>query len=444
MIPSWSSRGLARGLFFVVGAMLVVSLALLPSRVTYSADPYAVVRVFTNPHVGADSFGAAVAWVGQTALIGAPGYDPGDANDAGAAYVYADVLNTGAQPITLTKSVPITAEQLGFVVADFGGQALVGAPGAKDGTITAGAAYVFNVGTGQQVLTMTNPSPDPDVQVQELFGFAVAEVNGDVVVGAPGVKYGGVFNSAGEAYRMNGVTGAFSATLENPGANFFESFGSTVAAYGNDVLIGAPLEVIGGGGTDYGAVYLFDPDTQTVIRTFNNPTPISNDRFGASVAAFGNRVLIGAPNDDSAGSSDAGAAYLFNGDTGALLHTFTLTSTIHAPAINDHFGAAVSLNGQHILIGAPERDGGASDAGAAYLFNATTYSFIQVFSNPTPASGEGFGSSLAVNTDLFLVGAPKVTGTVGEAYLFSFAPPTPTPVAELFLPVLRRALPPTP
>lgn len=444
MVPS-SLRRLARGLFFAVGLMLVVSLTLLPTRVTYSSDPYAVVRIFTNPGgVGADSFGAAVAWVGQRALIGAPGYNPGGANDAGAAYVYDNLLNTGAPPITLVKSVPITAEQLGFAVADFGGQALVGAPGAKNGAITAGAAYVFAVGTGQQVLTITNPSPDSDPLVQELFGLALAGVNGNVAVGAPGVKVAGAFPTAGEAYVMSGTTGVLSATLLNPGPASYEAFGSAVAAYGNDVLIGAPLDVVGGPGTDYGAVYRFNPTTAATVITFANPTPVTVDKFGASIAVFGNKVLIGAPNDDSAGASDAGAAYLFDGDTGQLLHTFTLTATTHTPASGDHFGTAVSLNGQHILIGAPDRDGGASDAGAAYLFNATTYSFIQVLANPSPALGDGFGSSVAVNTDLFLVGAPKVSGTVGEAYLFSFAPPTPTPVAEIFLPVIRRDSMPTP
>lgn len=440
MVPSSSSRGLARGLFFTVGVMLMVGLALLPTRVTYSSDPYAVVRVFVNTNGGADRFGESLAWVGQNAIIGAPGYDPGGVPGAGAAYIYDDVLNSGSPPITLTKSSPITeAEGLGSSVAAFGSDALVGAPRALVGGIRAGAAYIFNASTGQQTLTMTNPGPDP--AIEELFGSAVADVNGDVVAGAPGVKVSGAFNSAGEAYHMNGVTGAYSGTLANPSAANFEYFGSAVVAYGNDVLIGAKYD--GGPGMDYGAVYLMDLETLTVMRTFTNPTPAPNDQFGIAVAAFGNRVLIGAPNDDVA-ASDAGAAYLFDGDTGLLLHTFLLTATTHTPAANDHFGAAVSLNGQHILIGAPDRDGGAVDAGAAYLFNATTYGFIQVFSNPSPAVNDGFGSSLAVNTDLFLVGAPRVSSTVGEAYLFSFAPPTPTPVAEVFLPVIRRDLAPTP
>lgn len=447
MVRSTTSRKLARGLVGLVGITLVVSLALLPSRTTYSADPYAVVRVFVNPNVGAaDEFGDAVAWVGQKALIGAPGYDPGGLPAAGAAYIYEDLYVTSTLPILLTQSNPITeAERFGTAVAALGNQALIGAPGVMDGAIRAGAAYVFNATTGQQVVTMTNPSPDPTFGVTERFGSAVAEVNGHVVVGAPGVKVAGVFSSAGEAYRMNGATGAYSETLLNPGPANFESFGEAVAGYGPYALIGAPLEVASGPGTDYGAVYKFDPASSTVVLTFNNPAPVALDRFGASIAVFGNRVLIGAPGDDSAGASDAGAAYLFDGDSGALLYTFSLTRTTQSPASTDHFGAAVSLNGEHILIGAPDRDvTGAANTGAAYLFDATTYAFIQVFANPSPEADDAFGTSLAVNTDLFLVGAPKVGADVGEVYLFSFAPPTPTPVAALYLPVLRRDFVPAP
>lgn len=444
MVPTTVSRALARGMFFLTVITLIVGLALLPTRTTYSADPYAVVRVFVNPSSGADEFGTSVAWVDSKALIGAPGYDPGGLPAMGAAYVYSDLLITSTAPLLLTQSNPITeAERFGSSVAALGSQALIGAPGVMSGTIRAGGAFAFDATTGQQVLTMTNPSPDPDPFVQERFGAAVAEVNGQVVVGAPGVKV--VFNSVGEAYRMDGSSGIHSGTWSNPGPVGFESFGEAVAGYGAFPLIGSPREFTGGFNTDYGMVYKFDPITSTVVLTFTNPTPVALDEFGASIAVFGNQVLIGAPGDDSAGASDAGAAYLFDGDTGELLYTFSLTRTTQSPASTDHFGAAVSLNGEHILIGAPDRDvTGAANTGAAYLFDAVTFSFIQVLSNPSPEVDDGFGTSVAVNTDLFLVGAPKVGADVGEAYLFSFAPPTPTPAAELYLPVLRRAIPPTP
>jgi hypothetical protein len=58
---------------------------------------------------------------------------------------------------------------------------------------------------------------------------------------------------------------------------------------------------------------------------------------------MGNNILIGAPDEDTAGAADAGAAYLFDGLTGSLLQTFLNPS----PAALDHF---VSGSGRVQLI----------------------------------------------------------------------------------------------
>jgi hypothetical protein len=49
-----------------------------------------------------------------------------------------------------------------------------------------------------------------------------------------------------------------------------------------------------------------------LLRTFLNPTPDVDDYFGYSVGAVGNNVLVGAWQDN-AGATNAGAAYLFDG-----------------------------------------------------------------------------------------------------------------------------------
>ena len=58
-----------------------------------------------------------------------------------------------------------------------------------------------------------------------------------------------------------------------------------------------------------------------LLHTFLNPTPAADDYFGYSVAGVGSNVLVGAMGH-STGAPGAGAAYLFDGTTGALLHTF--------------------------------------------------------------------------------------------------------------------------
>src|SRR5207253_2864944 len=96
---------------------------------------------------------------------------------------------------------------------------------------------------------------------------------------------------------------------------------------------GSPLK------TGSGAAYLFNTTTGALLQTFLNPTPASNpttdpgDNFGLAVALFGNRALISTINDDTA-AKNAGAAYVYDTTTGALLYTF-LNPT---PELNNTFG----------------------------------------------------------------------------------------------------------
>src|SRR5260221_14150517 len=63
------------------------------------------------------------------------------------------------------------------------------------------------------------------------------------------------------------------------------------------------------------------PAVGDLLLTINNPTPAAFDNFSISVAAVGNNVLIGALGDNT-GGNDSGAAFLFDGATRALLQTF--------------------------------------------------------------------------------------------------------------------------
>ena len=74
------------------------------------------------------------------------------------------------------------------------------------------------------------------------------------------------------------------------------------------MLIGASWEDIGA--TNAGAAYLFDIATGSLLETFENPTPEEGDVFGRSVAALGQNLLVGAQLDHS-GGIDPGAAFLF-------------------------------------------------------------------------------------------------------------------------------------
>ena len=61
-----------------------------------------------------------------------------------------------------------------------------------------------------------------------------------------------------------------------------------------------------------------------------------------------------------------GRAYLFNGLTGALSQTFIMPDVTN----RDFFGSSVALDGNNVLIGAPDNDTDGEDVGRAYLFDS--------------------------------------------------------------------------
>src|SRR2546428_14002262 len=99
--------------------------------------------------------------------------------------------------------------------------------------------------------------------------------------------------------------------------------------------------------------------------TLLDPTPAENDFFGSAVTLTGGDLLVGARFDDTA-ASDAGAAYLLDAATGALVTTLLEP----APAASDQFGAAVAAVGSDLLVGAPHFNSGAAHAGAVFVFQS--------------------------------------------------------------------------
>ena len=90
-------------------------------------------------------------------------------------------------------------------------------------------------------------------------------------------------------------------------------------------------------------------------------------------------------------------------------------------ASGDAFGSAVAISGDTALVGAPNKDGG---AGAAYLFvrSGMTWSQQAELVDPGTGAHDHFGCSVALSGDLALVGAYGTkAGThpsAGAAYLF--------------------------
>lgn len=157
----------------------------------------------------------------------------------------------------------------------------------------------------------------PGVQTGASLGFGVAVDGGHAVAGAPYSDFGA--ENAGAVKVFHPTTGELLHLLTNPGPALDENFGLAVAISGNRLVVGAPFDNTGAQGA--GSVYIYDLGgaTPTVpVMILNNPTPSPSEGFGCSVALSGSRLAIGA-RQDSTGASSAGIAYVYdlNGGTPA-------------------------------------------------------------------------------------------------------------------------------
>jgi hypothetical protein len=375
-----------------------------------------------SPQPSADGFGYSVAASGNVVLVGAPYEDTGGTS-SGSVHVFDS--RTGAFIRTIDNPFPTSVNQFGdkfgWSVDLSGSTALISARTDDPGGVRdAGAAYLFDITTGDLLQTFTDPSP----RETEEFGWSVSQSSSLAVVGSSADGPGGTGPGSAHVYDL--MSGNLDITLSHPNPSTGGGFGLSVAIADTSVLVGAPFDDVVG--TNSGRAYLFDPLTGSLLQTFNNPNASFSDTFGRAVAMDANHVLIAAPLDDLA-TTDGGTVYLFDATTGELLHTFISPN----PSVGDKFGGvegrAVAISGGIIAIGAQFDDTAAADAGAVYLFDAITGDLLQTIINPDAvAAGDFFGWSVSLSDQILVVGADRddlgTTNAAGTVYVYAIPEPS--------------------
>jgi len=235
--------------------------------------------------VSGDDFGISVAMDGNLAIVGAPGDDDnGDAS--GSAYVFD--LTTGAQVRKLLPSDGEEDDSFGLSVAISGNTAIVGADGWDAGTSSnVGAAYLFDVTTGAELHVLTASDGD----TSDRFGGAVAIDGNIAVVGAAWDERGLGLYATGSAYTFDVTTGAQLVKLAAEDARSQAGFGNAVAISGSTVLVGAHNHHVGGFAT--GAAYLFDAITGVQAWKLVGSGGVHGGGFGYGVAISGDVAVVG-------------------------------------------------------------------------------------------------------------------------------------------------------
>jgi len=356
----------------------------------------------SNPTPAAnDLFGISVAVSDTYAVVGAMNDDTG-ATDSGSIYVF-DIV-TGALVTTIPNPAPTAYDQFGINVATIGNYVVAGVYWEKISTVaTAGAVYIFNATTGALLNTLQNPTPAS----WDMYGKSIAVNSTYVLVGA-GQDDNGATNT-GVAYLYNISTGALVRTITNP----LTGINGNGTQFGNSVAMNERYLVIGSN-AGAGTAYVYDVVSGTLLATLTDPTAAASTQFGyGAIAVNGEYVAVSAYTEKSGGVS-AGAVYVFNAATGALINSFVNPSPDTG---GDQFGYAVSIDGNTLLVGANYDDTTASNSGSVYLFNIATGALIKTVANPTPTANGQFGISVASTGSYFVVGA-ALNNSAGTAYIY--------------------------
>jgi hypothetical protein len=125
--------------------------------------------------------------------------------------------------------------------------------------------------------------------------------------------------------------------------------------------------------TDSGKAYVFvmdagGPDNWGQVKILEASDPAADAFFGRSVGISGDTIVVGAKGD-AAGGTDAGAAYVFERDSGGPGNWGQVAKLVAVDAAaGANFGNSSSIDGDLILVGAFLDDGAAIDSGSAYIF----------------------------------------------------------------------------
>jgi hypothetical protein len=180
-------------------------------------------------------------------------------------------------------------------------------------------------------------------------------------------------------------------------------------------------ELLSGAGAAVTAPGEVGMSTSAGFTEFRDPDPAPGDRFGATVLPLSTGNVVITSPFDNAGGGGAGAVYLFNGATGALISTLIGSH----PGDNVGNGGVTDLGNGNYVVSSPNwSNGAATSAGAVTWGSGTTgvsgpvtaaNSLVGSTTNDSVGSGADVGVT-ALRNGNYVVTSPNWTnGTAAAA-----------------------------
>ncbi len=393
-----------------VYGIISIGLSICISGIAQSNQSCVETKLLASDGAADDLYGISVAVSASRVVVGSV-FDDDLGSNSGSIYIYEDVDTAWIETKILSSDGAID-DQFGNAVDIEEDRIVVGAPFDDDNGSNSGSIYIYEWNDTSWVETKLNSS---DGDAHDRFGNSISLSQNRVVVGAVFDEDNGTDSGSAYIYDWNGSTWAETKIAASDG-EAYDRFGNSIAVSGDRIIVGA---IDDDNGSNSGSIYIYEWNGTSWIETKLVSSDIApGDVFGRDVDAMGDRIVVGADGADDNGSN-SGCIYVYDWDGTNWVETKITASDGEA---DDFFGASVGLGFDKIVVGADSDDDNGSYSGSAYIYELIDGAWVET--KVIPSDGEAdeyFGEDVDVFNDRIIAGAftDDDNGAFsGSAYIF--------------------------
>ncbi len=321
-----------------------------------------------------DKFGSSLAISKNHLFVSAPFHDEGSL-DAGAVFVFERKNSQWKFLQKLVPPNPSVSMNFGYAMDATASTLVIGAPGSGRQIEDRGDVYVFQQNReGKWIFDTHLAYPLPSPQISASFGSSVNINHNQLWIGAPGAfpsghfRPGAIFSYVKDP---NNASWQFNATLRGLPSDSLTAFGEKLKVINDQLVVAARKEDLKKSSETGRLLYIdIDPKNGRV----QSPASYSFIEFPAEVSPNTSTSsfaiqgnLLALGNSQAKGKTwGTGSIYLFTNSPMQVEPLFQINASDGAS--QDQFGHTFVLNKDKLYVGAPGRDGISTDEGAVYVF----------------------------------------------------------------------------
>ena len=329
-----------------------------------SGDWQCVQKIIPNNPAFSQEFGSSLTLYKNTLLIGATGDDA----ISGAVYVYEFNGSEWVESQKLAPEIPIFFQRFGAAVDVFQDMLIISSSGSDETGKASGTIYIYKQNSDEWILANTILSPGTNEQ--DLFGAAIRIVNSDhILVAAP--RGNGPVTEAGLVYSYikSNAEWIVNQIISPQNGRTNGLFGSSMDYSNGNLIVGSMQAQVDSMFSGEANLYTLDENKKWNHEyRFIPETPNHHDYFGATVVIDYDHIIIASPKwDKSNDDGDHGTAYIYTYSDSAWQTAGQLIP--EEVEENDHFGLAMALDGNNLVVGSSLDDSPHFNNGSSYFYD---------------------------------------------------------------------------